>query len=52
MMKLTKRYDLGMPMAAMILTAALAVPAVAQNQVPFIGAFQGNDTDSAFSPPT
>lgn len=31
-------------MAAMILTAALAIPAAAQQQVPFKGTFQGNDT--------
>src|SRR4030095_13431576 len=30
--------------AAMILTAALAVPAAAQQQVPFKGTFQGSDT--------
>ena len=30
--------------AAMILTAALTVPAVAQQQVPFQGTFQGSDT--------
>jgi hypothetical protein len=33
-------------MAAMILTAALAVPAAAQKQVTFKGALQGHDTDS------
>ena len=50
-MKTITRSDIYLPMAAMILTAALVVPAAAQNQVPFKGAFQGNDTDSAFSPP-
>ena len=35
-----------LPMAAMILTAALAVQA-AQNQVPFKGEIQGHDTDGA-----
>ena len=42
----TKIY---LPMAGMILTAALALPAAAQTQVPFKGAFQGSDT---VSPPT
>jgi hypothetical protein len=42
-----KRRNIYLPMAAMILAAALAVPAAAQNQVPFKGTFQGNDTVSA-----
>jgi hypothetical protein len=36
-------------MAAMILTAALAVPVAAQKQVPFKGAMQGHDTDTGFA---
>ena len=48
-MKTTTRFNIYLPMAAMILTAALAVPAAAQNQVPFKGTFQGNDT---VAPPT
>lgn len=36
-------------MAAMILTAGLAIPAAAQQQVPFKGTFQGKD---AVNPPT
>jgi hypothetical protein len=36
-------------MAALILTAALAIPAAAQKQVPFKGTFQGKD---AVHPPT
>jgi hypothetical protein len=48
-MKSTKRSNIYLPMAAMILTAALAMTAVAQNQVPFKGAMQGNDTDTAFT---
>ena len=32
-------------MAALILTAALAIPVAAQKQVPFKGTMQGNDTD-------
>ena len=47
-----KRYNTDLPMAAMILTAALAVPAAAKNQVPFKGALQGNDSDSPGPSPT
>jgi hypothetical protein len=39
-------------MAAMILMAALAVPAAAQHQVPFKGTFLGNDTISPGPSPT
>ena len=46
------RSNIYLPMAAMILTAALAVPAAAQNQVPFKGAMQGNDTDIGFTDTT
>ena len=48
-MKNITRSNIYLPMAAMILTAALAVPAAAQNQVPFNGAMQGNDFDIAFT---
>jgi hypothetical protein len=48
-MKITKRSNIYLPMVAMILTVALAVSASAQNQVPFKGAMQGNDTDSNFT---
>jgi hypothetical protein len=51
-MKITKRSNIYLPMAAMILTAALAMTAVAQNQVPFKGAMQGNDKDTAFTDTT
>ena len=44
-MKTITRSNIYLPMAAMILTAALAVPAAAQKQVPFKGAMQGHDTD-------
>jgi len=44
-MKTITRSNIYLPMAAMILTAALAVPAAAQRQVPFMGAMQGHDTD-------
>jgi hypothetical protein len=43
-MKTITRTNLYLPMAAMILTAALAVPAAAQKRVPFKGTFQGSDT--------
>ena len=39
-------------MAAMILTAALAVPAAAQNHVPFKGTMQGYDSHAGFPSPT
>src|SRR5262252_1943794 len=41
------RTRIYLPMAAMILTAALALPAAAQTQVPFTGTFQGDDTVTA-----
>jgi hypothetical protein len=44
-MKTITRSNLYLPMAAMILTAVLALPAAAQKQVPFKGALHGNDTD-------
>ena len=43
-MKTTKRSIIYLPMVAMILAAALAIPAAAQTQVPFKGTFHGNDT--------
>ena len=46
-MKTTTRFRIYFPMAAMILTAALATPAAAQTKVPFKGSFQGNDTIAA-----
>src|SRR5260370_19735195 len=46
------RSNIYLPMAAMILTAALAVPAAAQKLVPFEGAIQqGQDVDIAGGPP-
>jgi len=51
-MKTITRSNLYLPMAAMILTAALAIPAAAQKQVPFKGALQGNDTVSPGPSPT
>ncbi|HYM13831.1 MAG TPA: hypothetical protein VEU62_24040 [Bryobacterales bacterium] len=43
-MKNITRTKIYLPMAAMILTAALAIPAAAQQLVPFKGTFQGSDT--------
>jgi hypothetical protein len=51
-MKTITRSNIYLPMAAMILTAALAVPAAAQHQVPFKGAMQGHDTDTGFTSTT
>jgi hypothetical protein len=47
-MKTTTRSNIYLPLAALIL-AALAIPAAAQQQVPFKGTFQGHDT---VTPPT
>src|SRR5438874_7731902 len=44
-MKNLTRSNIYLPIAAMILTAALAVPAAAQKPVPFEGSFKGQDTD-------
>jgi hypothetical protein len=51
-MKTITRSNIYVPIAAMILTAALAVPAAAQKQVPFEGTIQqGQDVDIAGGPP-
>jgi hypothetical protein len=42
-MKTITNSRIYLPMAALILTATLAIPAAAQQQVPFKGTFQGND---------
>ena len=42
-MKTTATSMICLPVAAMILTAALSVPAAAQTQMPFKGTLQGND---------
>jgi hypothetical protein len=47
-MKTITRSTIYMPIAAMILSAALALPAAAQTEVPFQGTFRGSD---AVSPP-
>lgn len=46
-MKTTTRSKICLPMAAIMATAALAIPAAAQTQVHFSGAFQGEDTVTA-----
>ena len=51
-MKTITRSNIYLSMAAMILTAVLAVPAAAQHQVPFKGAMQGHDTDLGFTSTT
>ena len=43
-MKTITRSNVYLTMAAMILAAAIAVPAAGQKQVPLKGTFQGNDT--------
>jgi hypothetical protein len=43
-MKTTTRSKIYLPMAAIMVTAALAIPAAAQQQVPFKGTLQGKDT--------
>jgi hypothetical protein len=48
-MKTITRTKIYLPVAGMILTAVLAIPAAAQTQVPFKGTFQGTDT---VNPPT
>ena len=50
-MKTTTRSRIYLPMAAMILMAAHAIPAAAQNQVPFKGTIQGQDIDKGFTSP-
>jgi hypothetical protein len=48
------RASISLVVAAMLLTAVLAVPGAAQNQVPFKGSMQGheNDTPQGGPPPT
>jgi hypothetical protein len=48
-MKTITRTKIYLPMAALIVTAALGLPAAAQTEVPFKGNFQGTDTPT---PPT
>lgn len=51
-MKSTTRSSVYLPIAAMMVTAALAVPAAAPHEVPFKGALQGTDFDIAFTDTT
>jgi len=50
-MKTITKSRIYLAMAALILTAAVAMPAAAQNQVPFKGALQGTDKDGALNFP-
>ena len=50
-MKTTTRSNICL-LAAMVLAAALAVPAAAKQPVPFRGAMQGDDTDIGFTSST
>ena len=52
--KSVMKASISLAVAAMLLTAALAVPAAAQNQVPFKGSLQGHeiDTPQGGPPPT
>ena len=50
-MKAITRSKIYGPMAAIILSAALAIPAAAQKQVPFKGTIQGQDIDKGFTSP-
>jgi hypothetical protein len=50
-MKKITRSRIYLPTAVLILTAALAMPAAAQKQVPFKGTLQGQDTDKGFTSP-
>ena len=50
-MKAITRSNIYGPMATIILTAALAIPAAAGDLVPFKGTMQGHDTDTPCSPP-
>src|SRR3989442_15205466 len=52
--KANMKTTIYLPMAAMLFTAALAVPAARQNQVPFKGSIQGHEIDTpraALPPP-
>lgn len=51
-MKGTTKFQIYLAITMMILTAAPAISAAAQKQVPFKGSFSGNDTDTGFTPTT
>jgi hypothetical protein len=44
--KSVMKASISLAVAAMLLTAALAIPAAAQKQVPFKGSIQGHETDT------
>ena len=44
--KSVMKASISLAVAAMLLTAALAMPAAAQKQVPFKGSLQGHETDT------
>ena len=50
-MKSIRRSNIYLAIMAMILTAALAVPAAAQKQVPFKGTIQALEAETGFVPP-
>ena len=49
-MKTMTRSNIYLPIAAMIVTTALAIPAAAQKQVLFKGTFQGQDVHNTLPP--
>lgn len=49
-MRSTTRASIYLPMAAMIMTAIIAVPVAAQQQIPFKGIFQGQDSHDILAP--
>jgi len=51
-MKVMTSFKTYLAIAALALTAALAVPAAAQKQVPFKGSMHGTDTDTGFTSTT
>lgn len=50
-MNMTSKSGAFLPIAVMILTTALAVPAAAQSRVPFRGSIQGQESDVFQGPP-
>jgi hypothetical protein len=51
-MKTARRFSMYLPLASLLLIGVLAAPAAAQKQVPFKGTFQGQDSDTGFTPTT
>src|ERR1700758_1983562 len=50
-MKSIMKFNTSLAITALILTAALVVPAAAQKQVPFKGSIQAQETDTPSVPP-